>query len=184
MGCWDETCGITRQPIFADDPCVMVVFDNTKPYFDGWITFTSSFCWDYVKEIHKGTYNDYGWIEELPHDQDDPRMNMPIVFFHQEVWDQCIKMQREKEPANTSEGVTQEMAFLHLHNAGVTPDHLEEFMFIAQFAYATRRGLLSAYCFRGCQDWDSADQRDLILKLSQKLNDQLRHRWDEEDGAT
>ena len=181
MGCWDETCGITRQPIFCGDPCVMVVFDHTKKCFDGWVTFDGSFDFSFVQEIHKGTYDDYGWLEEVHRDNGDPRMDMPIVFFHQKVWDQCIKMQREKTPGDRK---VQELAYLRLgdslNHPNTLPDHLEEFMHIAQFSYTTRRGLLSAYCFRGCQDRDSVDQRDLILKLSQQLNDKLRRRWDEE----
>lgn len=192
MGCWDETCGITRQPIFSGDPCVMVVFDHTKRDFNGWIVFSHTSDWDYVKEIHKGTYNDYGWLEELPHDHDDPRLNMPIVFFHQEVWDQCIKMQREKISINDIEEelvhlkhskMTQELGSIVASKIPLEdyalPDHFEEFLLISAFAHSTRRVLLSAYCFRGCQDWDSVDQRDLILTLSQKLNDKLRQETEE-----
>lgn len=190
MGCWEETCGITRQPIFTGDPCVMVVFDDhAKEGFDSWIVFDYTFDFEYVKEIHKGTYNDSGWLEECPHDRDDPRLDMPIIFFHQEVWDQCVAMQREKEPIKEElvhlkrSKMTKELGFIIASERSlddcILPDHLEEFMLLARFAHSTRRGLLSAYCFRGCQDWDNVDQRDLILTLSQKLNDKLRRATEE-----
>ena len=60
----EETDAITRTPIFEGEPVVMVIIEEgrtpdslTMDSYDG--------IGSNVHSIHKGTYNDYGWIAEI-----------------------------------------------------------------------------------------------------------------------
>lgn len=72
MGCWEETCALTNTPIYAGERCVMLELD--KEQLDRYMKLNpltpigiqgSDSQWRMFKAIHRGTYNDYGWLEEL-----------------------------------------------------------------------------------------------------------------------
>jgi hypothetical protein len=60
MGYWNETCCITRIPIYQEQEVVMIDFYNQPD-----VTTFDHFRKMKVKRILKGTYNDYGSINEL-----------------------------------------------------------------------------------------------------------------------
>jgi hypothetical protein len=91
MGCWDETCGITRQPIHADQPCVMVVLHSSLSEL---LTSHPDFFIRRTKAIYKGTYNDYGWIEEKTEEDSEEYGQDQAIFFHKDAWDRVVEYQK------------------------------------------------------------------------------------------
>lgn len=111
MGSFDETCAITRTTIKQFDPIVIVVHHNhgleTSTYNLG--TALWSFL-QYKKnapkdmqnykeqisdlgkefELHEGTYNDYGWVDEVKQPSQEFWLNDRDKYFmvHRKVWNE------------------------------------------------------------------------------------------------
>lgn len=88
MGCWNETDAITHAPVFPGDKVVMVVYPEDRRRGVGAI------CHDF-EAVHRGRYNDYGWLEDLDGDHDpnwalrNANREEPYeraVFFHDKTW--------------------------------------------------------------------------------------------------
>lgn len=91
MGCWNETCCITRLPIRQDQEVVMIDF-YSKPNIGGFDHLNEM----QVKRILKGTYDDYGSINELDdetkekeHEENDKYWR---IFILKTAWDQICKL--------------------------------------------------------------------------------------------
>lgn len=73
MGCWNETCGVTQLPINAGDPVRLFVLVNKEHWKGkmpggGWSY--SNDLWGPLGAPVQGTYDDYGGIEDIVHNQD------------------------------------------------------------------------------------------------------------------
>jgi len=208
MGCWDETCCLSNQIVRENDPAVMVVIKPGEVQH-GLVcnTFGSQF-WDFkqVKEIHKGTYNDYGWLKETHKEDDDPRLDYYLCFFHKNIWDEVVDFERKENENATFRKWTdlnkkwcpEDFGFAHMDKAllkiaeeceekepekaqeikdeikdeietrrkeNEPPEFAEEFIFVADFADKVRRDILSGPRWRGHQDHDGEERRNLIHRL-------------------
>ena len=72
MGCWNETCAITRTEINPGEEVVMIIMNPSKAYHSLWNNPFSFFeCKDYpIKSVVFGKYDDYGSVVgfKLPDD--------------------------------------------------------------------------------------------------------------------
>lgn len=81
MGCFAGTCGITNTAIYEGDEVVLIVFNKQED-------FPTKFYYLYqeisqslrlklyqdeqpIKGVFLGTYNDYGWINEIEEDDEN-----------------------------------------------------------------------------------------------------------------
>ncbi len=106
MGCWNETCAVTRTPISPGDPVMMIRVDNKILEAESEIMYSTGLkrflkC---VLGIYTGEYNDYGDIENREDAVDllhfsvgdkngicvDLRGSEKAIFVHQEVWDEIV----------------------------------------------------------------------------------------------
>ena len=81
MGCWQETCALSLTPIYEGEPCIMVIMDaewttRVRAHSSVLGSIGSNWQWRPFREFHRGTYNDYGWINEL----EDRDRRMPCLF--------------------------------------------------------------------------------------------------------
>jgi hypothetical protein len=68
MGCWNETCGITQMPICAGDKVRMfLIVSNDYEGYDDCHSYTTD-LWRPFGLPLKGTYDEYGGIENLEED--------------------------------------------------------------------------------------------------------------------
>jgi hypothetical protein len=70
MGCWNETCGITNLPIFYGNRIRVILIAGTSYYLDNSEEWQSGFSYSndvwHPRTISvRGTYDDYGGIENL-----------------------------------------------------------------------------------------------------------------------
>lgn len=99
MGCWQETCFITRAPIHIGNAVTMVVIGRDC------IRHELLQCSDLhkrVEQIKQGFYDDYGWLTNLTEAHSKGMMERPesyqrSIFVHQAVWDalQVMKVSEE-----------------------------------------------------------------------------------------
>lgn len=91
MGCWDETCAITRATIFGENAVAMIV--PTKDSFKRWRDvdshwYNTSFIFSCIEKIVYGTYDTYGGINE-----DENKHDPDAILILKEVWDELTKSQ-------------------------------------------------------------------------------------------
>lgn len=68
MGCWNETCGITQMPIEGGDKVRMFLIVETEHWHDGGVLHYSTDLWKPFGLPLKGTYDEYGGIENIEED--------------------------------------------------------------------------------------------------------------------
>lgn len=69
MGCWNETCGVTQMPIEGGDPVRLFLLVESPRYrSEGGILYHSSDLWRPFGLPLKGTYDEYGRIENIQED--------------------------------------------------------------------------------------------------------------------
>jgi hypothetical protein len=83
MGCWNETCAVTHLPIFHEDPVFMILLTEQGVTRDWW----KDPIWteQTIESCGPGTYNDYGWIEEIK-EKDDSQNHLRSLFIRLEIW--------------------------------------------------------------------------------------------------
>lgn len=170
MGCWEETCGLTGFPIFANQPCVLVLIDPNMINLGTMLGYSTGDL-KCVKAIHKGTYNDYGSLNELKYNKE----LMPI-FFHLDIWEKCWKYEKDNPDLPRDESHI-EMMYTGVRLPPLLggnddeyemPSFADEFYYIVQFAIKTRRDLLAGLKFRGIQDWAAFEKRGFLIELMQE----------------
>lgn len=63
MGCWNETCALTHTPITEGEECYMIVVPRHMfKDDDSWQLEFPRYSW---LGTFKGSYNDYGWLDNL-----------------------------------------------------------------------------------------------------------------------
>jgi hypothetical protein len=185
MGCWQETCGLTNTPIYQDERCVMVVIDvewrqheweiRAKYGEDG--TFlgqrATASQWKIVHSIHRGTYNDYGWLNEVDEVTTDEIGHIaPALFFHEAVWDW----------AQTQDQKVWMLAFesAESYDVKVTPELLE-FAKLCSVAFSLRRDPFSGLKFQGHQEWVEDARKDDFLDLHRQILDRHKKMFEDAD---
>jgi hypothetical protein len=178
MGCWNETCGITRLPILAGDPVVMVVLAKGTVGAD---LFTGIFP-NHIEQIHCGMYSDYGWIADLPgadlrnpgnHYQGDTPYERAI-FFARPVWDAIV--------ANGNPSAIQwamdahELEVLrHRYGDGDPPRSEETWRLLCQltvvlcYCRSIRTDPTSGLAFKGSQARDTSPYLELLHRIQEQL---------------
>lgn len=68
MGCWNETCGITQMPIEGGDKIRMVLLVEAEHWDEGGALYHSTDLWKPFGLPLKGTYDEYGRIEDIEED--------------------------------------------------------------------------------------------------------------------
>lgn len=191
MGCWDETCILTNLPIYSDQPCVVVLLDrflsDNYRRKRGFQHFMRDNELSHITQIHHGTYNSYGWINEVedkkePHPQEEGNgkivyVDRPLshrfvtIFFHKEAWDKAVKAGMEE----SKEDWEYHLDRLRINNmfgsnasSLVTESVLREFCAVAHVAFETRRYLMLSDQFHGHQD-NVSDYYDILHKLTAKI---------------
>jgi hypothetical protein len=199
MGCWEETCAITSQPIYSGDSCIMVIvrgFDLLMPLNN------PVYEADCIHSIHKGEYNDYGWIEGLERKEED------VIFFHESAWDKAIecmdnsKLSQADLEHSIKMNYAKDNTRLVVENVPdynelslkefeqrlieckpnpeikMYPEHIVDFFKVSNFCYFTRRSIFGSCGFSGGQDRRDADEfREAIFVLQRDLQDKIYERW-------
>jgi hypothetical protein len=195
MGCWQETCALTSIPIFQDEKCVMVVLDEEwtkriQKHESIVGLMGSSWQWRPFRSFHKGTYNDYGWINELDMPDEPP----PCIFFHLQAWNWVLGLPEDPMFTNRRQWEREEndlaIACLkgplakkadespedHLWSMGllaITPEFVE-FQRVCDVAGELRKDIFAGLKFRGCQenlDWET---RQNFWELQHKILDRQK----------
>lgn len=68
MGCWNETCGITQMPICGGDKIRMFLIVEAEHWDEGGALYYSTDLWKPFGLPLKGTYDEYGRIEDIEED--------------------------------------------------------------------------------------------------------------------
>lgn len=157
MGCWQETEAITHTSIIRNESVVMVILTKEGAESHWWLGSWSDLP-EYIMEIHKGTYDDYGWINELSfHDTDYGRRrdDARTVFFRQSVWDEICRRSPpgEKCPKWAWEGES--------------PQYLGELIKVMNFGAYARLHLGVGLAYKGMQQnyWHDKKFYDFYREL-------------------
>jgi hypothetical protein len=154
MGCWDETCALTRVHISQGDPVVGVLMrrfqieDRVDPF---------SLTANRLLAIEDGAYDDYGGVErdgetilKNPRREDGTW----LVLLHREAWDLALGIARKSgwEPAR-------------LHGG---PPRAPEFEAVLALAHRARRPLVPPGYGMQCGEEEYAEQA-AVLRLSGRI---------------
>jgi hypothetical protein len=171
MGVWDETCGITRFPIFTGDECVLVVVDRKA--VEGGNTELGAGDLVHVRAVHRGTYSGYGWVDEV--EEDAARHDIDVMlFFHRSAWDRVVGDGPAWSKAAAGAGAAP---------AGTTigADDATALLWVMKFADRTRRDLYSATLFRGAQDYRSLGAYEVLDELTRERMARHREHYEERE---
>jgi hypothetical protein len=130
--------------------------------------------WRVVEAIHHGTYNDYGWLNEVDENLTETEHPKPAIFFHKAVWDWVISLpvdehhrrfqdMLENEQQQTIERFKRIMKEpdADVYSDGtfvkITPE-LKQFQHLCAVAGNLRRDIFSGLRFRGSQENDLPDE--------------------------
>lgn len=202
MGSWDETCALTNRPIGVGQRAVMVVFEEGAQ--DLQMRLRSSFdgFFDKILDIHRGSYDDYGNLEEV---EVDYRENIAI-FFHENVWDEVVKYARSSdafefkyihemndrqwlEKYNGEAAVADSNYFktkgIPYKSLREPTEIMKDFFYVTSFSLCARRDIMSGLLFRGKQEYDNEPQKILheLTGIEQKNYDKLWEYDDEEEST-
>ncbi len=189
MQYYPETCALTSTPIYENQPCTMIILDKIWTQrirrLNTPVGARNSYSqWKPFKEIHKGTYNDQGWINELElHPYQDEDQNPQCLFFHQAAWDWAVK---------TPEGHAIHKYFhdqwkeqqLEYKKDGHTLDsktpEFEELQKVCITALRLRRDIFQGLLFQGPQVWEISESQEWIEEPMRKDFLDLQSQIDQE----
>lgn len=64
MGCWNETCGLSRLPIFVGNEIVCIITASRKPHYASRSYYYDDTAFMFSLPF-RGKYNDYGGVEDI-----------------------------------------------------------------------------------------------------------------------
>lgn len=183
MGCWQETCALTLTPIYEGERCVMLSLD------EGWLklhlkyfpidaigTRSSDSQWKMFTGVHRGTYNDYGWLREL-----DARDKFtPCSFFHEAVWDWALEHAKSLRDGDATPDFECEI-YRSKFNDLVVTDWLRDIVRVSRFALSLRRNIFSSLSFQGVQESVDDERKYELLDFQRKILDGHRKRFEERE---
>ncbi len=146
MGCWSETCAVTKYPVIYQQPVLMIVGKEYDGRLSAWWHNT-----DFhrrIQSVHYGTYNDYGWIKEVHHDDycrkyADDRPDLRSIFIHKNVMDEILVLFPPEHPQDAK-------TWYDIYGEEC-PDHLDHLLSLAKFATDCRLDLNGGLIYKGCQ---------------------------------
>lgn len=201
MGCWNETCFVTRTPIFQGDKVAMVVLALDFPA-SALIDFSMFRFQKAIETIEFGTYNDYGWIEEVDgatskdmHLRMKARKPEPYeraLFVHQKVWDRILAIPDKDSPYDFYKRVLvsaeqeREMSKLGINLETETEEQWEKkkkLLRVMCFCHDCRIDPACGLAFKGSQGADLEAYQELrklegLVLASWKRKQKA---WDEDD---
>jgi hypothetical protein len=132
------------------------------------IGLTGSFYeWLVVKSIHTGTYNDYGWLNEVEDELYETEHLLPAIFFHKAAWDFVINVPVEPHVASRRE---YQLKDANMFGVGYTVSpELEQFQNVCNVAISLRRDVFSGLRFQGMQEWWDDKSRNAYFKLEKSI---------------
>lgn len=185
MGCWNESCAITGYPVMPNQPVLMFI---TKKQFTPIRPSCGFALWEQVSYIGFGTYNDYGWLNELDRDafcsvyepeEDDKeaikRPDFRSLFIHKNVVDSIIKLIPLKDPKKDIKFKIETESYERL--CKLYPDNdwkfkkpkfiknIEYLESIVRFADVNRIDLSSPFAFKGAQHVPDKKHWNLLIKM-------------------
>ncbi len=89
MGCWNETCALTKTPIVTPEECWMLLFQKKFLQWDNWWLEDPKLCW---VATYKGSYDDYGWLDNADRDIVEEYDGVVRVFVSIEAMQYAVKM--------------------------------------------------------------------------------------------
>lgn len=195
MGCWTENCVFTHYPIMYGQPVFMFVikkhyFESAfKPHSYAW-THNDREVWQKLSWAGWGTYNDYGWIEELDRKtfsdtyekylsenaEDRDRPDYRSYFVHRNVMEAIIEREKPK-PFNIHDVPELEWGFAGMEieaDGTITkkppkvPDHVEYVQALMRLAIELRIDLNAGIEFKGAQDIPDNSEWKFLLDIMKK----------------
>ena len=158
MGYWNETCMISGLPISGGDPVVMVIL--TKSEFTSFYLLAINPS-KYITFILEGSYDDYGWIEEVKQDDDvyGEEANLRTIFAHKKAWKMALDYEKDGEDVDllivkSNIHEIREGSDLIRINKGLPLlwiEKLKEFRVILTICCLSRISVCSVLEFKGCQ---------------------------------
>lgn len=193
MGCWSESCAITGYPILPNQEVLMTI---PKPHYKSQFS-SNSFgwheVWKKVSYVGFGSYNDYGWINEITKEQfhelyeseitDKESIERPdfrSVFIHKNVVLDIIKLYPlEESKKEIAEAIDCSIEKLLAEKYKSNPDlyetmrpkaclNLEYLISVIKFTWKTRINLGNAYSFKGSQTIPDKKHWNLLMKMMKK----------------
>jgi hypothetical protein len=180
MGCWVETCFITRTPIFSGDPVVMIVVALDH---DPDCLITGTWPGRAIERVEIGPYNDYGWVEGVEGATSDGMAHRMAgkkeayeraLFAHQAAWSKVVATDLAEAEGPLShvverERTTERLLREHgLAKEAARPDDSDDFwermgqlLKVLQFCYLCRVNPAGGLVLKGSQTVD--------LELFEKL---------------
>ena len=183
MGCWEETCAVTRAPIYRNEQVVVVI---PRQYIDiekrhiMWHNSGDYILWG-VESIFHGIYDNYGWINETSEPENFRKL---VSFFvKSDVWNEIKEMSFNPNPSwqydtfermypiytmNPPEMIVDGNFYsTYRPKEQIKKEDLETYHKLICFAQACRIDLLAGDVFRGCTT-DEADSYSIMAKMIQK----------------
>lgn len=177
MGCWNETCAITRLPIMAGDKVVVMVpiLEKGKPHLF-WTDPNPIINRSYLKELEFGTYDDYGWINELEQLDDDSHLYSVFVF--QSVWDRILELVKKHPNEDFVRELIQRGDYKP-SNSSISDEKFDQFNRVLYFIHKARIDFNSIYKFKGLQSLE-LDFHDEVQGMIQEGIERIRRTLEED----
>lgn len=185
MGSYEDTCALTNTPVFHGDKCIMLVVSKkvAKEKSFGVLGVYGDALFN-IEVIAKGTYDDRGWIKELPTpaepDNRDDWQHLRSIFFHASAWNLWKKLKEGQLKT-----IKEQKKIVEEYSVGSDFDEeekalLAEFYSVAAMASVARRDILSGLSSKGKQEWsEQREAQRLIHEASGRLLHRSRPREDE-----
>lgn len=184
MGCWYETCLITRTPIIYDDPVVMIVVSKDYERHELTSLFGIDFtAFRYIDSIKHGLYNDYGWLKDLQgaHTKDMSDRPEPYersLFIHKKIWNAIVSIDYDKtgdifyRPFSMDR--LRDFVDPELYLRGINEDDIAGLSKVFHFCHLCRINPLAGLAHKGSQCLDSGLYNELFKMEKMCYNNLLK----------
>lgn len=173
MGCWNETCAVTNLPILSGEACVMVVFESRLLLKENdWQLediLQLLLSWpNYLVAVYKGTYNDYGYLNEAPKLKETKERgkhtgpaDYPIIFIKEFIWKELSDNKTSKNFERLKK-INRAFEIMGDSFLKIEGNFLNEFLLVLEFCYNIRKHPFSGLFMRGSQHGETAPYKKLI----------------------
>jgi len=157
------------------DPVIMIVLQEEKHIR---LEFAYFFLINrpdrYVTDVLAGTYDTYGWIEEVDQESYGEDAHERTIFAHQEAWNTVLEYEDEDEMDLDLSREAQK----DLRQKDVHPSKMyREFLIVWTKCHASRIDIFSPFAFKGCQ----SDFVGLKIKVNDTMKKIVDKRQEEEE---
>lgn len=173
---WTETCAITHAPILGGDKVVMFVLTKKGVTSKWWKD--PVFAGDNLEACHRNvTYDDYGWVKEVPEDE-DARPDFRSIFIRQSVWDKIQTLPDEHDVRyfgwlEPDFSIKRFQPAEKLADSEIQID--KEITKLANFASSCRINLNSGIAYKGHQEF-SLNRLEMLEQLMKETRLEVANR--------